>query len=161
MTALSATPAEGRSRKRSERGCRSGRLWRRMPERMQRGGNDALCGQWRRDLFRRAIERPSACPSSCVNDVCSTEPPSCVSPVARNEQLRSQDGVSCCASPIVTAVTYSRSYDGVGFTDATDPATVTAFRFDQYEATVGSSGSSSPPSSRGGSPRPGPGSTPT
>ncbi|HTM44465.1 MAG TPA: SUMF1/EgtB/PvdO family nonheme iron enzyme [Polyangiaceae bacterium] len=43
----------------------------------------------------------------------------------------SSGNVSCCASPIVTGGTYARS------NDATYPATVSDFRLDRYEVTVG------------------------
>lgn len=44
---------------------------------------------------------------------------------------------SCCTSLEVAGGTYYRSYDGVTFTDKTNPATVSDFRLDQYEVTVG------------------------
>jgi sulfatase modifying factor 1 len=44
---------------------------------------------------------------------------------------------SCCASPKVTGGTFYRSYDGVSYTDKTHPATVSDFRLDKYEITVG------------------------
>jgi sulfatase modifying factor 1 len=46
-------------------------------------------------------------------------------------------GESCCTSLPVPKGTYLRSYDGVGNTDATHPATVSAFQLDKYEVTVG------------------------
>lgn len=47
------------------------------------------------------------------------------------------DGESCCVAPLVSGGQYLRSYDGVTFTDPTHPATVSAFRLDKYEVTVG------------------------
>jgi len=50
---------------------------------------------------------------------------------------------SCCASSIVTGTTAStkppfyRSYDGADYTDKSYPATVSDFRLDTYEITVG------------------------
>nr|HEX4313105.1 SUMF1/EgtB/PvdO family nonheme iron enzyme [Kofleriaceae bacterium] len=47
---------------------------------------------------------------------------------------------SCCASPIVPAVTFDRSFDlgsDAAFDDMTHPATVAAFRLDRFEITVG------------------------
>ena len=44
---------------------------------------------------------------------------------------------SCCESIVVPAGTFYRSYDGVGFNDIGNPATVSAFRLDKYEVTVG------------------------
>ncbi len=44
---------------------------------------------------------------------------------------------SCCASPEVTGGTFYRSYDGVTYVSTAYPATVSTFRFDRYEVTVG------------------------
>jgi len=44
---------------------------------------------------------------------------------------------SCCASLPVPGGTFDRSYDGLTFTDPTAPATVSAFRLDTFEVTVG------------------------
>jgi sulfatase modifying factor 1 len=44
---------------------------------------------------------------------------------------------SCCVSPVVPGGTFFRSYDGVTFTDMGNPATVSSFRLDKYEITVG------------------------
>lgn len=41
------------------------------------------------------------------------------------------------SSKLVPGGTFLRSYDAVGFTDATHPATVSAFRLDTYPVTVG------------------------
>ena len=48
-------------------------------------------------------------------------------------------GESCCMSLEVPGGTYHRTYtnDGTGPTDEADPATVSAFRLDKYEVTVG------------------------
>ena len=44
---------------------------------------------------------------------------------------------SGCTSLEVVGGMYDRSYDGITFTDDTSPATVSGFRLDQYEVTVG------------------------
>jgi formylglycine-generating enzyme required for sulfatase activity len=44
---------------------------------------------------------------------------------------------SCCASTTVPGGMFYRSYDGVTFPQMLSPATVSAFRFDKYEVTVG------------------------
>lgn len=46
---------------------------------------------------------------------------------------------SCCESPLVSGGTYYRSYDGIDATteDGTNQATVSDFRLDKYEITVG------------------------
>ncbi len=43
----------------------------------------------------------------------------------------------CCASPLVTGGTFFRGYDAVFNTDQGSPATVSSFRLDTYEVTVG------------------------
>jgi formylglycine-generating enzyme required for sulfatase activity len=43
----------------------------------------------------------------------------------------------CCASPLVPGGTFKRGYDGVGNTDGTKVATVSDFRLDAFEVTVG------------------------
>ncbi len=43
----------------------------------------------------------------------------------------------CCASAVVPGGTFKRSYDGVTYLDATRTATVSDFRLDTYEVTVG------------------------
>jgi formylglycine-generating enzyme required for sulfatase activity len=45
--------------------------------------------------------------------------------------------VSCCTSPQVPGGTFDRSYDGISNTNSGNPASVSAFRLDQYEVTVG------------------------
>src|SRR5580658_814553 len=65
-------------------------------------------------------------------------PPSC----AADGPGLSDCGVSkesCCTSPIVTGGTYFRMYknDGSGPTEKANPATVSNFRLDKYEVTVG------------------------
>ncbi len=44
---------------------------------------------------------------------------------------------SCCSSPLVPGGTFSRSYDGVYYKNPKDVATVSDFRLDMYEITVG------------------------
>jgi sulfatase modifying factor 1 len=44
---------------------------------------------------------------------------------------------SCCASPEVTGGTFYRSYDDVTYVSTAYPATVSTFRLDRYEVTVG------------------------
>lgn len=44
---------------------------------------------------------------------------------------------SCCESPLVPGGTFLRGYDGVTYTDTGYPATVSDFRLDKYEVTVG------------------------
>jgi sulfatase modifying factor 1 len=49
-------------------------------------------------------------------------------------------GDSCCNSPVVSGGTFKRSYDGIpdaGYEDPNSPATVSDFRLNKYEVTVG------------------------
>jgi sulfatase modifying factor 1 len=50
-----------------------------------------------------------------------------------------ENGENCCASPLVSAGNYGRTYvnDGDGATSLGDPASVSAFRLDRYLITVG------------------------
>jgi len=43
----------------------------------------------------------------------------------------------CCASPVVEGGTFKRSYDNIEYTDAANEATVSSFRLDRFEVTVG------------------------
>jgi formylglycine-generating enzyme len=43
----------------------------------------------------------------------------------------------CCSSSVIPGGTFLRSYDGVNYTDQGYPATLSAFRLDTYEITVG------------------------
>jgi len=43
----------------------------------------------------------------------------------------------CCAARLVPGGTFLRSYDGVTYTDRSYPATVSGFRLDRFEVTVG------------------------
>lgn len=77
--------------------------------------------------------------TTCALGVCAaptSTPPSCQG-LAANCGPSSNE--SCCASPLVTGGTYYRSYDGIssGYTSQAYPATVSDFRLDKYEITVG------------------------
>jgi formylglycine-generating enzyme required for sulfatase activity len=54
---------------------------------------------------------------------------------------RQDGGGDCCAIPLVTGGTFHRSYDGGLSSGARAPATVSDFRLDAYEVTVGRFGS--------------------
>ncbi len=96
---------------------------------------------------------PCSAPSPfCLRGACSTEPPSCApgGPGLMNCGAASE---SCCTSLAVTGGTYDRTYDSVGLaadggstvtlaadggpTGEADPATVSSFRLDKYDVTVG------------------------
>jgi sulfatase modifying factor 1 len=66
------------------------------------------------------------------------QPPSCVAGGPGQSDCASNKE-SCCTSPVVAAGTFYRTYmnDGTGPMGEADPATVSAFRFDKYDVTVG------------------------
>jgi len=71
------------------------------------------------------------------NDGGSSSSPSCVALPATCGSTASD---SCCDSPMVPGGTFYRGYDASGdgmFTDMTHSATVSTFRLDKYEVTVG------------------------
>ncbi len=90
----------------------------------------------------------------CVRGTCSPEPPSCASggPGLINCGAANE---SCCTNLAVTGGAYHRTYDSVGLsadggygstatlaadggpTSEADPATVSSFRLDKYDVTVG------------------------
>jgi sulfatase modifying factor 1 len=75
----------------------------------------------------------------CVGGACTPPtPPSCQSSGAgrTNCGAASED---CCTSPQVAGGTFYRTYanDGSGPTGQADPATVSDFRLDKYDVTVG------------------------
>jgi len=47
------------------------------------------------------------------------------------------ENASCCASSVLSGNTFYRSYDGVTYLDQSYPATISDFRLDLYEVTVG------------------------
>jgi formylglycine-generating enzyme required for sulfatase activity len=78
----------------------------------------------------------------CVDGTCQPVPPSCaitlaVSPTGTDFLCgRTDGGGDCCASPSVPGGTFDR-VSGDGGAPGADPATVSAFRLDAYEVTVG------------------------
>ena len=74
--------------------------------------------------------RPLTCPS---------ETPSCSSTGAGLSTCGPDSAENCCVSPLVSGGPFYRSYDGVtaGYTSMAYPATVSDFRLDKYEVTVG------------------------
>jgi formylglycine-generating enzyme required for sulfatase activity len=80
------------------------------------------------------------CSGVCVAGSCRPPSPSCT--VAGDGRSNCGPGgtESCCASPLVPGIasaTFSRSYDGAGFSDAQYKAAVSDVRLDKYEITVG------------------------
>jgi formylglycine-generating enzyme len=77
--------------------------------------------------------------ASCTGAGCPpppAEPPSCA-PGGAGMTNCGPSSESCCTSLEVSGGTYYRSYDGVTWTDKSNPATVSNFRLDQYDVTVG------------------------
>ncbi len=72
----------------------------------------------------------------CAGGIC-LRAPSCVGGLTGQNDCGPSGQESCCTSPLVTGGTFSRSYDRVGYTDASYHATVSTFRLDAYEITVG------------------------
>ena len=70
----------------------------------------------------------------CASGSCSANPPSCAAGMTCGAAAE-----SCCTSPEVTGGTFYRTYtnDGSGPTGEADPATVSSFRLDKYDVTVG------------------------
>jgi formylglycine-generating enzyme required for sulfatase activity len=94
----------------------------------------------------------ASCGTTCANKVACTWPtPACVAaectPPPSCDGLATNCGSSsnesCCASPLVPGGTFFRSYDGVtkelyaDYTKKDSPATVSDFRLDKFEITVG------------------------
>jgi formylglycine-generating enzyme required for sulfatase activity len=107
------------------------------------GGDLAVCtenstrcqGNVQQRCMNNAWVDDKTCAYWCSGVAC-VEPASCVGMAstcgpATNEQ--------CCASPVIPATSFKRSYDGVttGYTDPGFPATVSSFRLDRFEVTVG------------------------
>jgi sulfatase modifying factor 1 len=86
----------------------------------------------------RSLAWSDACASgTCVAGSCVTMA-SCASGGAGQDNCGAA-GESCCASPAVAGGTFYRTYSnaGAGATGLADPATVSSFRLDKYEVTVG------------------------
>lgn len=86
------------------------------------------------DLFGE----PSAASSGSASGVGPSGPPSCA-PGGDGMTNCGANSESCCASLEVTGGTYYRTYtnSGSGPTGEADPATVSGFRLDKYDVTVG------------------------
>jgi sulfatase modifying factor 1 len=75
-------------------------------------------------------EQHEQCGDLCRNGACDTLS-SC------SARLACADGRSCCESEVVPGGTFSRSYDATWWTDPSYEATVSTFRLDRFEVTVG------------------------
>jgi formylglycine-generating enzyme len=81
----------------------------------------------------------NVCPGgqACMGGQCKALPLSCQTSGAGRSDCGASGAETCCGHLPVTGGAYKRSYDGVSYTDATYPATVSDFRLDKYEITVG------------------------
>jgi sulfatase modifying factor 1 len=81
----------------------------------------------------------SACrkASRPLRDEAGPTPPSCADPPSEGAARCGPDGDSCCASPRVPGGRFARSDDGATNPSRSDIATVSPFRLDRYEVTVG------------------------
>ncbi len=77
----------------------------------------------------------------CANGACAADPPSCQAGGDGRSNCGAADGgaESCCTSPDVPPGTFFRTYTSSGGTPTgeADPATVSSFRLDKYDVTVG------------------------
>ncbi len=72
----------------------------------------------------------------CLNGTCVADAPSCADGGAGQSTCGTAQE-SCCTNEVVPGGTFDRSYDDVTYADAGSPATVSTFRLDKYEVTVG------------------------
>jgi sulfatase modifying factor 1 len=94
---------------------------------------------WRCASIATLIAAWSACgrigfDNGSVQDGAPARPSSCRELA---ETCGPMGNASCCAGTLVPGGSFLRSYDGVGYDDATFPATVAPFSLDTYEVTVG------------------------
>ena len=75
------------------------------------------------------------CAVACSGGVCQFD--SCAAGGPGMTDCGTANNESCCTSLLVTGGTFDRSYDAVTYTDASYPATVSDFKLDEYEITVG------------------------
>ena len=80
----------------------------------------------------------TSCQFTCSAGACATAP-SCQPGGAGLTNCGPSGSENCCASPEVPGGTFYRSYDGVssGYTSMAYPATVSGFRLDRFDITVG------------------------
>lgn len=79
----------------------------------------------------------SQCVGTCGTPDVPTSPPSCQSGDPGAGDNCGSSNKSCCDNDLVPCGTYLRSYDAGMFIDNSNPATVSDFRLDTYEITVG------------------------
>jgi formylglycine-generating enzyme len=72
----------------------------------------------------------------CLNGACVADAPSCADGGAGQSSCGPAHE-SCCTNEVIDGGTFFRSYDDVTYTSEASPATVSTFRLDRYEVTVG------------------------
>ena len=77
---------------------------------------------------------PSAAPGTQTGGGAPGTPPSCAGLASVCGPVGDEE---CCSSLLVTGGTFYRGYDGINYTDESHPATVSSFRLDRFEVTVG------------------------
>jgi sulfatase modifying factor 1 len=84
-------------------------------------------------------DAPCGTGRQCVQGACVSVPPSCSGggPGAGPSCGGSGGTDDCCASDQVRSGVFFRDWDGVTYKDMSHPATVSQFRLDRYEVTVG------------------------
>ncbi|HEV3190820.1 MAG TPA: SUMF1/EgtB/PvdO family nonheme iron enzyme, partial [Polyangiaceae bacterium] len=101
-------------------------------------GDDAKAGGDEGTPLNIPCDAPCALGQQCVQGRCVPIPPSCSSGgpgAGRNCGLAAAD--DCCAGDEIPSGTFFRDYDGLMYQDKSNPATVSQFRLDRYEVTVG------------------------
>lgn len=88
----------------------------------------AASGQW------AAVASCAGSTPSCHDGLCEPATPASCASLAG--QCGPKQNGYCCASTLVSGGTFYRSYDGVSYTSAGYPATVSDFRLDVYEVSV-------------------------
>lgn len=101
--------------------------------------NERACGPATGALALAVSVAVAACGGARPGDaVAQTGQASCVGAAPGTAGVSScGTGESCCESMTVVGGSFLRSYDGVTFTDTAYPATLSTFRLDKYEVTVG------------------------
>jgi formylglycine-generating enzyme required for sulfatase activity len=97
------------------------------------GGNDAAP-----ELEAGASSCGCEAGTHCVSGGCVSLPPSCLGASLGADLRCGADGAhDCCGAHDLPAGSFLESYDGVAALDGTHPASVSAFRLDDDEVTVG------------------------
>jgi formylglycine-generating enzyme len=99
---------------------------------------NVACGK-ATDLDNCGLSRPEAYCGTCGPAAPACNGGRCVIPscYGLDQTCGSTGSENCCASNAIAGGTFYRSYDAVTYADQSYPATVSAFRLEKYEVTVG------------------------